>query len=1033
MEAGPAVSCDAVTDEEAYGETIPEAFHLQSVDPPVPPRQRKRPSPQDLLRITDHFTNRRPSSSLTFEGDFVYLYELRSSQVQIKISNSETDFSEAETTPPLEAKSKANYDEEGNNVNSMKIQSNTNDQESNFGGDDPYYQPMKVEIRDVLHTKQLSALRLTYTIVALFCMASFFCFSFLVILFLFMDLVSDIGQTGERIGNIEAIFLLGQFLGTLFAIPVFLYGFSSLLTVWGFFIIQTWNGFPFLRTIGTNIDEVVIEWISLFMMIGTPLITLVFNLFRLADNWWETTIFVWYISVFLYFIAFAIVVSYYETEAAYLIVQMNTKSKHDQHVHGSTPQSRKWSEIKHFVSQAVINTQNRMWCGYKQRTQVISYTNERISDSRMLIPSHRLFQRLYTNMTQWNCFSSIFKKVEPPQKLVRLNDFLKNRQFLTQNNWSIEKGLFSGSASPNVVVLNGDAALKRSQIISSVVCNGLCILGLLLVTVGLLRWTGLLPIWTYAVFVFLIGVAFYPRITTTWRFFHAYKKHSSKKKEARSGTRKKRRSTIEKHGASDGIYQSVETYSVTSPTWKLRVFFLVLHFGFFFAFPIVTLIVLENYPVLFLYLVIAIWSAIRYWFDPVNMLQDQVAYDRATWTKNETNIQKWKVRSRISTILLSVTRANGTKAFIMTFLTIIIVLLTLAIGVLGHRSGIKIRAYKNHLGNLTPNGDFVYLPKQNLMYPTCNLMNNVDILNNTKTALIDYTFLSAFVYQDPKTHQRMLDEWFGPGIAKMDSNTTRDFRSESKLPNSDAIYSIVSFPNNSSVVTVRGSHTAWEWLTDFQIWTAVFVMESFLSLLPAGKVFHPILYKILGVMGFVESKRLKEIQLNTQTTGLVKYMKDTAGFDGSAISITGHSLGGGIALITGAQTSIPAIAISGPNNIFSRKTFDPPLDLDTIDTMLFNVIPERDLIPRIDKPGLLNQHIACRAKAKNGYTCHSIGRTLCELMVNCGSDNRPPPCDCAVFYGYEEPQQVSGNQSFSEICGTKRSNDDKKMTMKFED
>jgi hypothetical protein len=83
----------------------------------------------------------------------------------------------------------------------------------------------------------------------------------------------------------------------------------------------------------------------------------------------------------------------------------------------------------------------------------------------------------------------------------------------------------------------------------------------------------------------------------------------------------------------------------------------------------------------------------------------------------------------------------------------------------------------------------------------------------------------------------------------------------------------------------------------------------------------------------------------------------------------------------GAQTGIPAIAISGknllclldfvitqsfhahvlfliftltpsqihagPNNVFSRETFDPPLDLDTINSMLFNVIPERDIVPMV--------------------------------------------------------------------------------------
>ncbi len=87
-------------------------------------------------------------------------------------------------------------------------------------------------------------------------------------------------------------------------------------------------------------------------------------------------------------------------------------------------------------------------------------------------------------------------------------------------------------------------------------------------------------------------------------------------------------------------------------------------------------------------------------------------------------------------------------------------------------------------------------------------------------------------------------------------------------------------------------------------------MELFLSVLPAGDLFKPILDDILRGMGYIESKHLKDIQLNSQTTGLAYYIRDNIGFNGS-LSITGHSLGGGIALITGAQANISAIAISG--------------------------------------------------------------------------------------------------------------------------
>ena len=168
--------------------------------------------------------------------------------------------------------------------------------------------------------------------------------------------------------------------------------------------------------------------------------------------------------------------------------------------------------------------------------------------------------------------------------------------------------------------------------------------------------------------------------------------------------------------------------------------------------------------------------------------------------------KKWKAKSRISAILLNVTRANGTKLCVMAFLILIVVIFTLAVGVLGHSAGIATRGNLTKLDKVTPNGQFVYPPKQNLMYPTCNLMNT-----GNETDLIDYTFLSAIMYQHGDTHQKMLDNWFGSGVAELDSNTTRAFR-EGKgkgIKNLAVSYNIVSFEGNKSVVTVRGSQTAW--------------------------------------------------------------------------------------------------------------------------------------------------------------------------------------------------------------------------------
>ena len=218
----------------------------------------------------------------------------------------------------------------------------------------------------------------------------------------------------------------------------------------------------------------------------------------------------------------------------------------------------------------------------------------------------------------------------------------------------------------------------------------------------------------------------------------------------------------------------------------------------------------ENYPVLYLFVVVGAWSSLRYWFDPCAMLQYHGSFEMVGRSNNRLFNHKWKIQSRISTILLNVTRSHGTKIWIGAFLFIIVGIFTLAVGVLGYERGVHITGdvYWEPL-RLTPRGDFVYPPQNNLRYPTCSLFNDVEILNNTQTTLIDYNFLASMITQAPETQQETIDEWFGPGIGKMDTNVTRTYRETLTKPDLAVSYDIVSFGSELSIVTIRGSRTAW--------------------------------------------------------------------------------------------------------------------------------------------------------------------------------------------------------------------------------
>jgi len=84
-----------------------------------------------------------------------------------------------------------------------------------------------------------------------------------------------------------------------------------------------------------------------------------------------------------------------------------------------------------------------------------------------------------------------------------------------------------------------------------------------------------------------------------------------------------------------------------------------------------------------------------------------------------------------------------------------------------------------------------------------------------------------------------------------------------------------------------------------------------------------------------------------------------------------------------------------------------------------NIIPERDLVPKIDDVAQNWQSIRCEADFEDVVGCHSAARSLCEILFSCGSEGHPIPCNCVLEFGYAVPEQTPGSAgpSFEEQCG----------------
>lgn len=116
-----------------------------------------------------------------------------------------------------------------------------------------------------------------------------------------------------------------------------------------------------------------------------------------------------------------------------------------------------------------------------------------------------------------------------------------------------------------------------------------------------------------------------------------------------------------------------------------------------------------------------------------------------------------------------------------------------------------------------------------------------------------------------------------------------------------------------------------------QLWSAAGLAQVVKWMTPFGWVWEPVLPHLIYLANLVESSAIADVAYYKVTTQFVNDVLE--GYGGGRfqnLHVTGVSLGGGLAIITGAQTDAFAIAISGLGATLSRETFDPPIKLEKL-------------------------------------------------------------------------------------------------------
>jgi len=896
-----------------------------------------------LPRLNDHFSLEMPSSSVRFRHAHIRVFEQANNQFIMEETSTKDEDGRVK----------------GTNV-AVKYVNNA--------------------------TTGLKMLRAGYSLVSVFVGGFIFIFCLMLLLFLFVDLASKVGA-GEHKSSQTVI----GFVGALLSVPVFVYGLSSMMAMVASFVGDTWNGHTFLRTFG-NWKVVITEWISFTIFLGIPLVTMTITLFAKLDDWWAVSLLTWFSSILALFVFFAACLLFYDISAClYLIEHVD-----DPHF-GQVPDS-KW-KILVLMRQAILLRQVYQWSGDVKKNFTIAgkmdTTEDNFAKGR---DASSEYMSLYDHATQLNCCGKFFTEVNPPKRIYSLEEVLGISPFITSRSWSLEK-IFCRDRKRTraVTVITGPSALTPEQFKSSFAC---AILGGLLSTIvplGLLFWMGY-GAGLIVVVLVIITLCCLPTYCSTWHIRNQYKKLINSAEE-RKRREEKKRMMYENAGqrskmllknrrkkaapsaiASEAVYQVVESYHISRPsrTFCYAVFFAEV--CFFFLWPLILLFVAGNWQMGILFLCIGFFSLVRHYLNASVILQELGNF-AALGSKNVFGVnltskrdmdsvmdKEWKAKSRLSAIISNVSRGKARVVFTWIFGIFVLVVLGLFFAAATHQNTNPAENARNF--NLL--NDFYYEERPNLPYPTCQMGKGLEIPGYKETALVDYAFIGSITYAGDNAAQLFLDGYFGENKVINNPHIVQEFKEKSENVGSPAIYKYLTVEDraNFGLVSVRGTVNAWDMLADAQLWGTAALFQVLRAFLPVGDVFTPILHQIIQFVTTLETQNIGKVSYYKEISAFIKYLEDTEGK--TDIRVTGHSLGGGLALISGAQTKHPAIGLSAPNAMLSRRTFSPPVTVGELNNFTFNIVPNRDLVPRIDDVADLFQRIECRTDANNFLGCHAV-------------------------------------------------------------